>query len=428
MSKIEVKNTRLPLEDLAAVPAKKNATNPRYEFTELESAGRRTLRIEGQNRNTVFVHLNPTGFAVQYSSRGNTSTTRWVGFFDYYRLSREVVQGLMWFWVPPERDCRPFPGLHAWALEQTGKAIGQRLHAWYKQALREASEEALKVHRAAFAATLTTPELALSGELYEERYIVKDIISHRSAAAAMTVLEAFSALEIRLAEEKIRTSPEFAVLSKLVNLAGVELKVSTVPRERPRLRSLSTDEQLSMMESWRGLFSPTGEPYRSLDRTLMNLPGGVPPRLLPYLKLVHLSRPVSSRAELAVLTLYLQMSVAARGNRLNQDVFANANAERIRRSMGLVADHVRRPLSVRRTMDFRFLVGFLTDYPHEHRGNIVGLTEKSIRWHRCEQEREVEKTLSRLGGDKPTKGPPAPLPVGDGVEFLSTVGGGARKE
>lgn len=65
----------------------------------------------------------------------------------------------------------------------------------------------------------------------------------------MTVLEAFPALELRLAEEKIRTSPEFAVLSKLADRAGGELKVSTVPRGRASLRSLSLDEQLSMMES-----------------------------------------------------------------------------------------------------------------------------------------------------------------------------------
>lgn len=157
MSKTEEESNGLSLEGLAAVPAKKNATNPRYTLTELESAGRRTLCIEGQNRNAVFVQLNPTDFAVQYKARGNTSTTRWVGFFDYYRLSREVVQGLMLFWRPPERPRPPFPGLHTWALEQTGKAIGKRLHAWYKQALREVSEEVLKVHRAAFTARLQPP-------------------------------------------------------------------------------------------------------------------------------------------------------------------------------------------------------------------------------------------------------------------------------
>jgi hypothetical protein len=178
-----------------------------------------------------------------------------------------------------------------------------------------------------------------------------------------------------------------------------------------------------MMENWRGLFSPTGEPYRSLNRTLMNLPGGVPSSLVAYLNLVHLKRPVLSRSELLVLTLHEQRRFHRELPQRNAAVFRSTTEDQISRAARLVAQHTRNPLGTRRTMDLKFIVGFLMDYPGEHRGNIVGLAEKSIRWHRQQQEGEVERTLERLGRGTATEAPPIPVPQDPNVLFLSDVKG-----
>jgi hypothetical protein len=67
------------------------------------------------------------------------------------------------------------------------------------------------------------------------------------------------------------------------------------------------------------------------------------------------------------------------------------------------------------------MAGFLMDYPGEHRGNIVGLAERSIRWHRQQQVEEIEKTLDKLGGDRSTEAPPILVPEDLDILFLSNV-------
>jgi len=102
-------------------------------------------------------------------------------------------------------------------------------------------------------------------------------------------------------------------------------------------------------------------------------------------------------------------------------VFRSASEDRIARATRLVAEHTRNPLSTRRTTDLKFVVSFLMDYPEKHRGNIVGLAEKSIRWHGRQQEEETERILGRLGRTRPTETPPIPVPEDPNVRFLSSV-------
>ncbi len=64
---------------------------------------------------------------------------------------------------------------------------------------------------------------------------------------------------------------------------------------------------------------------------------------------------------------------------------------------------------------------FLTDYPEEHRGNIVGLAEKSIAWHRTVAEQQAEKMIKDLGGRRETARPPIDPPDDERITFLSTV-------
>ena len=404
------------------------AQNSRYRFTEISGPGgrRKALRIEGEGRNTVFVIPTPTCLLVRYRDETEGWHTQPYGFFEYYPFANDVARGLIAGWEPPEG--KPgWPGVRAWVSRQTGRAIGKRLHAFYKRCLCDVDPTVLALQRAVFAATLSAPGLILGRKLYRERYVVKDVIQHRAAAVALANLNTFRYLRRERARldnrARVLRSRERTTLEELARGMGVGLSIHATPQRGRRTTPMPVEEALGMMEGWRGLFSPTGEPYRSLDRTLMNLPGGVPFGLVPYLSLVRLERPVLARSELLVLTLHERRRLDDDLPRSNEGVFRDASENRIARATRLVAEHTRNRLTTRRTGDLRFVVGFLLDYPGEHRGNIVGLAEKSIRWHRRRQDEEVERTLERLGRDRATEAPPIPAPQDPDVSFLSGVKG-----
>jgi hypothetical protein len=250
---------------------------------------------------------------------------------------------------------------------------------------------------------------------------------------ALANLDLFDHLRDEVAADDVRNSDERGALDELAADLGLEIDLRIYPKNPPpadppvgfgigRERATGVGRALEMMENWRGLFSPTGEPYRSLDRTLMRMPGGVPCRSVPYIKLVRLREPVPSRLGLATLALYEKERLRRGIRRRNEAVFLSAPPDRIARAARLVGEHIRSSLRTRTTEDLAFLVRFLMDYPDDHDGNIVGLAEKSVRWHREAAHREAERIAERLGGVHETAPPPIPLPREPEIRFLSTVG------
>jgi hypothetical protein len=396
----------------------RNAIRPtqmsRYTMTEIYRAGAAAaLRIEGKDRNTVTVVHKPTHFVVEYKWDEGWGVPLGVGLFDFYGLSREVAVGLMFLWEGKEdRHCPR--RLKWWATQRVARALGKRLHSWYKGRLAETDSAILAVQRAVFAATFSAPEPLFDEKLYRHEHLVKDLIQHRAAAVALANVQLLETLRVEILAEELKHAadpdapPERADYDAALATLGVSFPVDFY-------------RTLEMMRDWRGLFSPWDVPYRSLDRTLMNLPGGVPHSLIPFLKAVPLRQPILSRLELATLALYEQLRLRRGLPRRNEAVFLAAAPDRIARAAQLVGEHTRNTLSTRRTGDLRFLVGFLMDYPEDHNGNIVGLAEKSIRWHRQEAQREAERISRRLGGQRETARPPVPLPDEPEFEFLSTV-------
>ena len=63
--------------------------------------------------------------------------------------------------------------------------------------------------------------------------------------------------------------------------------------------------RIATLHDWRGLFSPDARTYRSLDRTLMNLPDGVPAEPVWLLSRARLERPLLWRFALTALLLLL---------------------------------------------------------------------------------------------------------------------------
>ena len=124
----------------------------------------RGFRIEGENRNPVSVELRDTFLSVDGRS---------FGFYTYYALSRYIANQLMAGWTPPPdklAECRERLAkkngvdlgllsnyqpkwLKEWAVTQTAKAIGKRVHSDWKRLLTLVDPDVLAVHRAVYAAT-----------------------------------------------------------------------------------------------------------------------------------------------------------------------------------------------------------------------------------------------------------------------------------
>lgn len=309
------------------------------------------------------------------------------GLFDYFRLAETVCYGLNAGWMGPEdKECYPPEGLQRWVRKRTAQAINTRLHSYYQQTierLKKSHPQVVDVQRKVFAATFGTPWMLFDPELYKRPYLVSDLTHYRAAAVALA--NAPSMTPFRPYRQDVHET----------------------------LEDLDTGR-------WRGLFSPDRKSYRALNRTLDALPGGVPHGLLTNLSRMRLKEPIHSRSSLAVAMLY--QSVAGAGPEAPQSAFM-ADPDRIKRAVSIVAAHTHQPLSFRKTADLRDVVRFLIDYPgaQEHRGNIVGLAEKSVRWHREEAQNAARQQAQRLGVKRKAKHPPVELPDDDGLEFLADV-------
>jgi hypothetical protein len=179
---------------------------------------------------------------------------------------------------------------------------------------------------------------------------------------------------------------------------------------------------LSEIGDWRGLFSPTGETYRSLNRTLDNLPGGIGVGPLCNLARVHLERPILDRIELLVVCWaagYLRTD--AKSLQFLHMVM-HARRAQIVEAMNRVARFLGIQMNARRARQIADVMRFLADYPEPHTGTIVGLADKTIAWHRWWQAKEQHELLERLGADTAVAHPDIPIPEVAGIEFLSTIG------
>jgi hypothetical protein len=336
---------------------------------EIADAADRLLKLAskelmGGRRLPVRLVRDPYGLVVE--ADGHTET---FNFFSFGNILSCMVRGLMCTWQVL------FPGvvegkLTGWAMKQTDRVLGERIHAEWKRLVEQADPTVLSVHRKVFSAAYKyqVPLLLVRPRLYLEPYLIKDITSYRAAAVA-----AWACGE------------------------------------------LDEEQAIQQMTNWRDVFSPVG-PYRELNRTLVNLPGSVPASLLCVLNTMRLPRPITNRLELiTVLCAGPQPPGRYR-------VFAFATADQIKEAMKRISAHLHKKLSPRRTKDIGQAVDFLLDYPDDHRGNIVGLANKAIRWHRdCWREQAEESTI-HLSDDTPIAVPPIPLPQVEGVRFLATVG------
>lgn len=395
-------------------------TESRYKITE-EADG---FRIEGgADRTPVTVKLGRAWFEITSEGGGTDSMDGYdvFGLYDYYRISSAIAERLMRDWKAParpasiliwdgsaDRDEYTPVWLHRWAKKQTANAIGKRTHAQWKRLLGTVDPNIRDVNRAIFAATFGAANISTKEELYQDEYVVRDIINYRAAAVAARHVEG---LRHSIHRAKVLNSSEWATIERLASTLGIKLRVSENESEAPTPAAL-----VDSLHTWRCLFSPCGEDYHALNKTLTNLPGGVPHRLLCNLQNVHLARPITDRAELALVCAVAGLDVI---NRQNWHVFVYATRAQIAEALERVARFTHNEWGLRKTRHFNSLAQFLGDYPEKHTGNLVGLADKSIAWHRHQNEADIETQIGELRGQKAAL-PPVALPVIPGITFLDT--------
>ena len=355
-----------------------------------------------------FEVASPTGRIDDFDPFGapGEQSTRY-GLFDFPQMITDIAKRLMVPWrrpvrdyVGPDEEQEAGSWLVPWVIKQTEKAIAKQVRTEWQRLLEPFDPTILAVQKKVFAATWNCRRAPLLSDdaLYREKYIVKDILSYRAAAVAVLACGFFGP---------------------------------------------ANESSIEKMRHWRDLFAPAGMgAYTSLNKTLMNLPGGVPASLLGDLRQVVLPRPIYNRLELIATIL------AGARTTDNFHVFAHATADEIKEAVrrmsvslqrqqeaeiaemiqqfpgnGWERAKVRAALSPRRTRDIREAVYYMLDFPDDHNGRLVGLAEKAIRWHgTAGREEEARKTIRRFGTERKTALPPIGLPKVEGIRLLATVG------
>jgi hypothetical protein len=175
---------------------------------------------------------------------------------------------------------------------------------------------------------------------------------------------------------------------------------------------------ISWVESfgqWRGFFSPTGQPYRSLNRTLAGLPDHFPVWRISDLGKVSLERPVSP-LHVHVLSERVRVSSA---RSVADDLLAIQRVPR--EDLAVLVDDVSRALQLKGTDADERVHAFaelLAQSPVQNRARLGPLVRHSLQALR--QPRGI--SLGCRGYDALLALPPIPLPSVEGIEFIGRVG------
>lgn len=417
------------MSDLESAPFVREETaghKSRYKVLELPDG----FRIEGQDRAPAEVHLSPTRTTLEIVGGDLIEHRGSVGLYAYPNLLTQVCWCLMQNWERPPQ-ARAWVGAEQWARTQTAKAISYRVYGQWQRLLSQVPEPKRLVAKAVFAATFSPHSGCETMEdLYQHPHLVADIIRYRAAAHACryAVDLAINAGDVLvdLPSQGLGHPADFGVRLTALSqrISGYGLRYARHEFwSQPSLWPLLID---LLARDWKALYSSSGSPSRSLNRTLMNLPGGVVRDLvyLPYVAFA-LSRPILDRVEMLTL-LHLAKHVARKEAPPPWllSLVVQARRPEILTSLRRLETHWHRTVTPTR-QGLGELVSYLCDYVRAegvlHRGTIVGLTEKAIYWHRDQQQELLQERLARFDVEARTALPPIPLPNNSAIRFLGTV-------
>lgn len=169
-----------------------------------------------------------------------------------------------------------------------------------------------------------------------------------------------------------------------------------------------------------------------------HIPCRIPSISLPYNNteeyinrlLNHMSNAGTLKSGLMIRVLFYLFELSyLRDNKLTLDTIAKCNTKEFTKAFKKFKKDKERyagklpKLTLRSSRSIREFIGYLLDYPDgdKHTGKIMGLYEKSHRWHIEERERMINLNLAKMEMYKNEKTVEPPIPAPNAVKFLPTV-------
>ena len=372
------------------------AYRSKYTFTETPDG----FVVRAEDRVPVRVQLCPTHFSVFADDGGESSNQIRYGYVTGLYQSKALLDQVSWIlmrdWESPADKGKLFSGAKEQAHEHTAAAIRTRLYRQRRRLLARVDPIVLEVQRSMFAATRTVGSIALGQELYQHRCVVEDIINYRAAAIAAVHVYSLAHSQISIRSERgwgnARLDRQLERLLRAEDDPRIETNPFCEPRPSEVTLEVLTPIYIELMKNWRDLFSDTGKSYRSLDRTLMNLPSGITYKGLRNLVRLHLERPHTERLEFLVLLMYGQSR-----SKHNMHIFQHVRVPDIKSAIGQVAEATQMGLSPEQPLHVKFMVDYLAGYPEKHTGDITGLARRSIEWHRELDDEWMQDQTGAIG-------------------------------
>lgn len=346
---------------------------------------------------------------------------RFYNFFDLEGMAEDVLRSKME--IPREKNANPKKKKTIKKfLSDERKKLAAEIHPYWKEMLRGIPRVKREVHKSFFRHTKfghpwmgegPVPPLIYFNSFYSNEYLVGDVIKYGAACIALNNL--YHLLE----RHEYNTGKYFSMKEEIkkairhfeFNDEGESAYTNTKEFLNHYSRSGLNKGLMEYANNWMQLYSASGKSYKSLNKTLMNLPGQLPQSLVCRLSEEKIERPLTERLEYLVYMLGTDS--------YHNKVFYFSDKDRIRKALEIYSAHLDSKKSYR-TIYLSNFIAFLNDCDMKHNGNIVGLTEKAIKWH---AEKRIEKKSKNCAwtGKLKTKRPPIRLPEAKGVRFLATA-------
>lgn len=264
--------------------------------------------------------------------------------------------------------------LQNWAIFQNSKCLAKRIKLMWLEILKNMDQEKLAIDRRLFSMWGRSPLESSSNYCYEiilkNKYLKHDFFNYRPPAIL------------------IGNKNEFIEEEDCIN--------------------------------WRDFLSCTGKSYKSLNKTLDNLPGGISDILID-IKNIKIQEPIFDRVKLICL-LSCSRYVLSHNN-INSIISMIKKSDRncILRGFVKYKTFTRNPkLSHRRTGDLYNYISYLLDAPIRENNckKISSYTDYAIDWHRTngwiDQVKGIDENLKSAL-------PNIELPKNKNIRFLSTI-------
>lgn len=340
--------------------------------------------------------------------------------------------------------------LKKWVEGRVQMALNHKIHEQWARLIALIPPHINTIAKKYFRTTLAYHPIVTNSDLYERHpYLVKDLGTYFSALA---MFHHGQENYIRMSSDMIaiyggRVDDRPLSMFDANPVRGmVNISRHDVSNHKTTHANITEDEYFSLMDNWRNLYSYNFKTYRALDVTLNNVKSVSGRMLAKYLPIIYLERPIYQRLELSALLAafeklanegitsqlpylpqspdYNQRGREDRDVKIhNANLFQYATDAQVRTVMERVGNYINHgPFNHRKITQISTAIGFILDFPERHRGNIVGLADKSIDWHRHTQERMEEERRKSEDPNTLNALPPITLPEDENIRFLSKVG------